>query len=188
MIFPFIRDAANLLKVDSHAGDSNDKVVAMVVGVVQPAMSWILSGFVGKAGDIKFLSQGDVIISSQDISFLCPLLSICWLLSNFNPIWNEIMSRIWCCNWRSLHVWILEIDQQCWLCNIEKLHCNVHSMNGILGLLYCSHTKWKNCLNAWAGSYQGKENSPSVALKGIADYHMFFGTHCMVTPRHSMIK
>ena len=58
--------------------------------------------------------------------------------------------------------------------NIEKLHLNVHGVHGMLGSLDCSHTKWKNCPKAWAGSYQGKENSPSVVLEGISDYHMFF--------------
>ncbi len=74
------------------------------------------------------------------------------------------------------------------LCNIAKLHCDVHGVSGMLGSLDCCHTKWKNCPKAWAGSYQGKENSPSVVLEGIADYHMFFGTHRMVMPEHSMIK
>ncbi len=33
IMFPFVRDAANLLQVDSHAGDSDKEiVVAMVVG------------------------------------------------------------------------------------------------------------------------------------------------------------
>ncbi len=27
--------------------------------------------------------------------------------------------------------------------NIEKLHCNALSVNGMLGLLDCSHKKWK---------------------------------------------
>ncbi len=31
MIFPFVRDKANLLDVHSHAGDCNDKIVAMMV-------------------------------------------------------------------------------------------------------------------------------------------------------------
>ncbi len=63
---------------------------------------------------IKLLSWGDVITSSQDIRFWCPLLGICWLLPNFNPIWNEIMSRIWCWNLSPLYVWILEHAQQHW--------------------------------------------------------------------------
>ncbi|KAL7473996.1 hypothetical protein ACHAW6_000425 [Cyclotella cf. meneghiniana] len=39
----------------------------------------------------------------------------------------------------------------------------------------------KNCPKAWAGSYQGKENNPSIVLEGISDYHMFFGMHLMDT-------
>ncbi len=34
MIFPFVRDKANPLHVHSHAGDSDDKIVAMMVGGV----------------------------------------------------------------------------------------------------------------------------------------------------------
>ncbi|KAL7461506.1 hypothetical protein ACHAXS_001925, partial [Conticribra weissflogii] len=44
----------------------------------------------------------------------------------------------------------------------------------MLGSLDCTHTIWKNCPKAWAGSYKGKENSPSIVLEGISDYHMFF--------------
>ena len=58
--------------------------------------------------------------------------------------------------------------------NIEKLHLDIHGVHGILGSLDCFHKKWKNCPKALAGSYQGKENSPSVVLEGISDYHMFF--------------
>ncbi len=32
MIFPFIGDATNLLQVGAHAGESNNKIVTMVVG------------------------------------------------------------------------------------------------------------------------------------------------------------
>ena len=44
----------------------------------------------------------------------------------------------------------------------------------MLGSLDCSHTIWKNCPKAWTGSYQGKENNPSIVLEGISDYHRFF--------------
>ncbi len=55
-----------------------------------------------------------------------------------------------------------------------KLHCEVHGVDGMLGSLDSACTIWKNCPKAWAGSYKGKENSPSIVLEGISDYHMFF--------------
>ncbi|KAL7479298.1 hypothetical protein ACHAW6_005034, partial [Cyclotella cf. meneghiniana] len=30
----------------------------------------------------------------------------------------------------------------------------------------------------WAGSYQGKENNPSIVLEGISDYHIFWHASC----------
>ncbi len=57
---------------------------------------------------------------------------------------------------------------------INKLHCNIQGVDGILGSCDCTHTIWKNCPKAWAGSYRGKENTPSIVLKDISDYHMFF--------------
>jgi len=70
----------------------------------------------------------------------------------------------------------------------------IHQMDLSCGIIfYCTNRQnWKRFLvrivadslkylcsmffpKAWAGSYQGKENSPSVVLEGIADYHMFFG-------------
>ena len=68
----------------------------------------------------------------------------------------------------------LRVPDKTDLQNINKLHRDVHGVDGMLGSLDCSHTIWKNCPKAWAGSYQGKENSPSIVLKGISDYHMFF--------------
>ncbi len=57
---------------------------------------------------------------------------------------------------------------------IKKLHCEVHGVDGMLRSLDCTHTIWKNCPKAWAGTYKGKENSPSIVLEGISDYNMFF--------------
>ena len=65
--------------------------------------------------------------------------------------------------------------------NINKLHRHVPRVEGMLGSLDCSHTIWKNFPKAWAGSYQGKENNPSIVLEGISDYHMFFGMLLMTT-------
>ncbi len=50
------------------------------------------------------------------------------------------------------------------LFNINQLHHHVHGVDGMLGSLDCSHTIWKNCPKAWAGSYQGKENNLSIVL------------------------
>ncbi len=44
----------------------------------------------------------------------------------------------------------------------------------MLGPLDCTHIIWKNCPQAWAGSYKGNKNSPSIVQEGISDYHMFF--------------
>jgi Plant transposon protein len=33
---------------------------------------------------------------------------------------------------------------------------------------------WKNCPKAWAGSFKGKEEKPSLVLEAVADYQLFF--------------
>ncbi len=81
----------------------------------------------------------------------------------------------------------LRVPDEVDLRNINELHCHVHGVDGMLGSLDCSHMIWKNCPKAWA-AYQGKENSPSIVLEGISDYHMFFGVLLMVTPVLSMTK
>ena len=68
----------------------------------------------------------------------------------------------------------LRVPDEVDLRNINELHRHVHGVDGMLGSLDCSHTIWKNCPKAWAGSYQGKENNPSIVLEGISDHHMFF--------------
>jgi hypothetical protein len=40
--------------------------------------------------------------------------------------------------------------------NIVKLHKSVHSVDGMIGSLDCTHMFWKNCPKAWQGSYKGK--------------------------------
>ncbi|KAL7474138.1 hypothetical protein ACHAW6_000131 [Cyclotella cf. meneghiniana] len=45
----------------------------------------------------------------------------------------------------------------------------------MIGSLDRLHTIWKNCSKSWTGSYQGKENNPSIVQEGISDCHMFFG-------------
>jgi hypothetical protein len=57
---------------------------------------------------------------------------------------------------------------------ITRLHKSVHRVDGMFGSLDCSHTYWKNCPKAWQGSYEGKENRPSIVLEAICDYHLFF--------------
>ncbi|KAL7474115.1 hypothetical protein ACHAW6_000108, partial [Cyclotella cf. meneghiniana] len=68
----------------------------------------------------------------------------------------------------------LQVPNEVDLHNINQLHCHVHGVDNMLGSLNCSHTIWKNCPKAWAGSYQGKEKKPSIVLEGISDYHMYF--------------
>jgi hypothetical protein len=58
--------------------------------------------------------------------------------------------------------------------SILKLHQAVHKVDGLIGSLDCSHTMWKNCPKAWAGSYTGKPGAPSILLEAVVDYHMFF--------------
>ena len=58
--------------------------------------------------------------------------------------------------------------------SILKLHQAVHKVDGMFGSLDCSHTMWKNCPKAWAGSYTGKPGTPSILLESIVDYHMYF--------------
>jgi Plant transposon protein len=58
--------------------------------------------------------------------------------------------------------------------SILKLHKAVHKVDGLFGSLDCSHTMWKNCPKAWAGSFTGKPGAPSILLESIVDYHMFF--------------
>ena len=58
--------------------------------------------------------------------------------------------------------------------SIVQLHKNVHKVDGLLGCLDCSHTMWKNCPKAWAGSYTGKPGTPSLLMEAVVDFHMFF--------------
>ena len=68
------------------------------------------------------------------------------------------------------YLWVPnEVD----LHHINQLHCNVHGVDSMLGSPDCSHMIWKNCPKAWAGSYQGKQNNPSIVMEGFSDYHMF---------------
>jgi hypothetical protein len=57
--------------------------------------------------------------------------------------------------------------------SIVKLHKSVHSVDGMIGSLDCTHTFWKNCPNAWQGLYKGKESKPSIVMESIADYFLF---------------
>jgi hypothetical protein len=57
--------------------------------------------------------------------------------------------------------------------NIVKLHKAVHSVDGMIGSLDCTHTFWKNFPKAWQGSFKGKESKPSIVMESIADYFLF---------------
>jgi Plant transposon protein len=57
--------------------------------------------------------------------------------------------------------------------NITSLHRKVHQVDGWIGSLDCTHTFWKNCPKAWAGSFKGKEEKPSLVLEAVADYLLF---------------
>jgi Plant transposon protein len=43
---------------------------------------------------------------------------------------------------------------------VTMLHLQQHGVDGMLGLLDCMHVGWKNCLDAWQGPFQVKENAP----------------------------
>ena len=42
-------------------------------------------------------------------------------------------------------------------------------------ILDCMHTsRWKSCPKAWAGQYSGNKGDPTIVLKAICDYHLWF--------------
>jgi Plant transposon protein len=57
---------------------------------------------------------------------------------------------------------------------ICQSHKYAHGIDGMVGLLDCSHMYWNNCPKAWQGSSQGKEGKPTVVLEALCNYHMFF--------------
>jgi hypothetical protein len=57
--------------------------------------------------------------------------------------------------------------------NIAKLHQSVHSVDGLLGSLDCTHAFWKNCPKPWQGSCKGKELKPLIVLEAVAGYGLF---------------
>jgi hypothetical protein len=54
-----------------------------------------------------------------------------------------------------------------------KLHQSVHSVDGLLVSLDCTHTFWKNCPKAWHLSFKGKGLKPSIVMESVADYFLF---------------
>ena len=82
----------------------------------------------------------------------------------------------------------LRVPDKVDLHNINELHRHVRGVDIMSGSLDCSHTIWKKCSKAWAGSYQGKEINPSIVLEDISYYHMFFGMHLMDIQVPSMTK
>jgi Plant transposon protein len=60
------------------------------------------------------------------------------------------------------------------LISINKLHHEVHGINGMLGSLDCMHTYWKNCPVGWQQSFKGKEAGPTIVLEAICDYNLWF--------------
>jgi hypothetical protein len=58
---------------------------------------------------------------------------------------------------------------------------NRRGFPGCIGSLDCMHWVWKNCPNAFARQYKGKEKKPTVVLEAVADqrmwiWHCYFGT------------
>jgi hypothetical protein len=70
----------------------------------------------------------------------------------------------------------LRIPDECDIKDITNLHKKVHGVQGMLALLDCMHTGWKNCPKAWQASFKsGKESGgPTVVLEALADYHLWF--------------
>ena len=58
--------------------------------------------------------------------------------------------------------------------SINKLHKEVHGIEGMFASLDCMHTYWKNCPKAWAGQFQGKEKKPTIVLEAACDYNTWF--------------
>ncbi|KAA1081131.1 hypothetical protein PGT21_050295 [Puccinia graminis f. sp. tritici] len=44
---------------------------------------------------------------------------------------------------------------------------------GMLGSVDCMHWEWKNCPSAWAGQFQGKEETPTVILEAVASQDLW---------------
>ena len=65
---------------------------------------------------------------------------------------------------------ILDCQKKKDLKSITNLHKAAHEVDGMFGSIDCMHTRWKNCLKAWAGQYSGKEGDPTIVLKAICDY------------------
>ena len=54
---------------------------------------------------------------------------------------------------------------------ISALHEREFGVKGCIGCLDCMHVFWRTCPVAWQGQYKGKDGSPSIVLKALADYN-----------------
>lgn len=56
-----------------------------------------------------------------------------------------------------------------------ELHKRVHGVPGMLGLLDCMLTTWKNCPIGWQQSFKGRYQSfSSIVLEAASDYNLWF--------------
>ena len=62
---------------------------------------------------------------------------------------------------------------------IVKLHKSQHNFDGMFGSLVCTHTYWRNCLDAWNGSFKGKENNLLLFWRQFVITIHIFGMHLM---------
>lgn len=56
---------------------------------------------------------------------------------------------------------------------VVEMHRQEHGVDGMLGSLDCMHVRWKNCPVAWQGTYNGKEDGPTIVLEAACDYSLW---------------
>jgi Plant transposon protein len=54
---------------------------------------------------------------------------------------------------------------------VSQLHEANFGVSGCVGCLDCFHVYWRLCPTSWKGQYEGKEGTPSLVLKAVADYN-----------------
>lgn len=60
------------------------------------------------------------------------------------------------------------------LARVMAMHHKQHGVNGIAFSIDCWHLHWKNCLVAWKGQFDGKEDKATLVLEAGCDYNLWF--------------
>ncbi|KAL7479814.1 hypothetical protein ACHAW6_005534 [Cyclotella cf. meneghiniana] len=157
-------------------------------GSYEFSWSQILSRSMWPLRYYKLFSWGYAFVPSQDIGIRCAMFCFVYYFQISIQFGMKLCRE---CDFAIQALYMkdyLQVPDEVDLSNINQLHHHVHGVDSMLGSLDCSHTIWKNCPKAWAGSYQGKENNPSIVLEDISDYHMFFGMLLMDTQVPLMTK